>query len=344
MMITLIYDQRGLHRGKGQVRIVIKTEYSEVMKLVGAEEIRAAVPYLIYGWENVEKRIRKIEECGWNPETMRIGLERLLEIAKGKYMYSVYETKECEKDPQKKDVNLIYFPASVDRGEKPFVVLCAGGGYKNVCSIAESYPLAAQLNKLGYPSFALTYRVGGNSLLPKPVDDLAAAIHFIRKNAGNFRVNPKRYLVIGFSAAGHLAALWGTDNHGYVKYNLPGPEAILPVYPLINSELFGTAEFIPEFRNIMFGKHYTIDLVKEYNIDEHINENYPASYIVCCKDDDLVPFSNSVRLKEKLDTLNIPVELELGLKGGHGFGDGRGTDVDGWIYRALNFCETIEKK
>ena len=74
-----------------------------------------------------------------------------------------------------------------------------------------------------------------------------------------------------------------------------------------------------------------------YNVDEHMSNVYPPCYIVCCKGDNVVPFVNSKRLKTRLDELDIPAILEIGSGGGHGFGEGVGTDVEGWIERVDEF-------
>ena len=33
--------------------------------------------------------------------------------------------------------------------------------------------------------------------------------------------------------------------------------------------------------------------------------------------------------------------MRMGEKGGHGFGEGRGTDAEGWIERAIEFYEKV---
>ena len=75
----------------------------------------------------------------------------------------------------------------------------------------------------------------------------------------------------------------------------------------------------------------------KYNVDELVTKSYPPSYIVCCEDDNIVPTANSKSLKKRLDLLGILSVLEIGVGGGHGFGEGIGTSVEGWIKRADEF-------
>ncbi|HHV10827.1 MAG TPA: alpha/beta hydrolase [Clostridiales bacterium] len=331
------------------IEITSKTLVKDIKKI---PELKEAIPYFISGGglatqmisyaslDNLEKN------AGWNAESTLNGIKRLIEVAKaGNYLYPVYSQEESQGGPKKKDVNIIYFPpkkaiAPNDKS-RPFVMVCAGGAYTAVCSMVEAYPVAAKLNELGYPAFVLTYRTGGKGLLPKPLDDLAAAIKYVIKHADQFKIDPKHYIVCGFSAGGNLTSLWGTENHGFATYGLPKPKAMFPVYPAVSNRLFNKDKSANTFCETMLGKNYSEEKLREYNVDEHVGRDYPPCYIVCCKDDPVVPSKNSERLKEVLEEKGIPVRLEEGEKGGHGFGEGRGTDVEGWIERAVAFCEAL---
>lgn len=320
---------------------------SRVYELKRLPELKKAAKYFLYG-KGIYTAIfqfmslEQARQMGWCPESILDGIERLRDVAwEGELIYPVYSHEAICKDCVKKDVNVIFFPQKGNQPKDTYVVLAAGGAYMNVCSLAESYPVAARLNELGYPVFALTYRVGGKGLLPKPLEDLAQAIRWIDANAERFGVTAGDYIVGGFSAGGNLTALWGTDNHGYAHYGLAKPKALFPIYPAINHKCYGEGKLAQAFCEIMFGKNYSEEKACEYDVDTHMSEHYPPCYIAACKDDPSVPIVNACRLKERLDALGIPAVLELGEKGGHGFGEGRGTDVEGWIGRAAAFAERL---
>lgn len=308
--------------------------------------LKTVAPYLI-GGGGVTKyvvdfmKIKDFHKMNWNVDSIVDGLNYLAALEQtGEHLYSVYSPKECGLDASKKQVNLLHFPAQTE--DKPFVILCAGGAYMNVCSAAEAYPIAKKLNELGYSAFALNYRVGGTGLMPMPLDDLAAALRYIREHAVELHVDPDRYLVCGFSAGGNLTALWGTENHGFQQYDLPAPLAMFPVYPAVSPRLWGDpkeSKLIAAFLKTMFGKNPSEEVLRDYDVLEHIGADYPPCYLVCCRDDDQVPYVNSEKLKEALDAQHIPVALEIGEHGGHGYGEGRGTDVAGWVERAIAFAE-----
>ncbi len=326
-----------------RMKISTNTKLKDLMKF---PEFGNAGKYILYtpglmGMLMGGMTLAKQEAAGWNHESIEVGLSRLKEAVKeGQVVFPVYQDSECSDDKQKKDVNVIFFKKTEDHGKKPFVILCAGGAYASVCSAVEAYPVMARFNELGYDAFALTYRVGGKGLLPKPLDDLAAAVKMILSKRESFSVS-EEYIVGGASAGANLISLFGTDNHGWKSYGLPKPKALIPIYTFINHTLCGNSPVMKFCLNIMFGKKPSNEKVLEYDVDAHMSKDYPPCYIVCGKDDSTVPPANSEKLKKCLDELSIPAILEEGEHAEHGFGDGRGTSVEGWIDRADAFFTSL---
>ena len=286
-------------------------------------------------------RIDQVEKSGWNSKSVLRGLTRLEEAAsKGSVLHRVYRPEDCIDDKKKTDVNVIFLPKTQDLGPKPFLIVCAGGAYSGVCSVIEGFPVAAWFNELGYDAFVFTYRVGGKDQLPKPIDDLAAAVKFILERKESFGISDE-YVLCGFSAGANLISLFGTDNVGYKTYDLPKPAALIPVYTVINHMICGSNKVMTFALKNMYGSKPTEEKLKKYDVDEHMSTAYPPCYIVCGKNDSLVPPANSERLKECLDKLNIPAVLEEGDNAPHGFGDGEGTSVEGWIDRADAFIMSL---
>ncbi|MCM1543267.1 MAG: alpha/beta hydrolase [Blautia sp.] len=322
-----------------------KTKLSQLIK---HPKLKKVGRYLIYGnnFSNALMKMGTLEQMtrdSWSLDSIMHGLSRLTEVAQeAGNPYFVYSPQECIGDPQKKEINLIHFPASVgEAGKKPFAIVCAGGAYTNVCSLAEGFPVAARLNELGYTAFVLTYRVGGKALMPKPLEDLAAAVRYVRKNWERFGVDAERYLITGFSAGANMVCLWGTESKGYKAYDLPKPEAMFPVYPLISVAHSYPDKLGERMSKTMFGVSRGQASGLGYDVEKSIDTAYPPCYIVCCKDDKMVPPENSVILYDKLRSQGIPVMLEQGEHGGHGFGEGIGTDAEGWVERAVRFYEGL---
>ena len=281
-------------------------------------------------------RINAVGRAGWNSESLIYGLQRLEEVTStGRCLYRVYSDAECAGEKRKQDVNVIFFPKTKDCGKKPVMVICAGGGYMGVCTAVEGFPVAACFNDLGYDAFLVTYRVNEKKIMPKPLDDLAACLKFIFDNRGKFGTS-EEYVLCGFSAGANLISLFGTENLGYSVYGLPKPKAMIPVYTFVDNNLCGDSPVMKACLKTMFGKKPSPQVRRAYNVCEHLG-SYPPSYLVCGKNDSTVPPANSELLKRCLDKRGIPAVLEEGDNAEHGFGEGRGTSVEGWYLRADEF-------
>ena len=95
-----------------------------------------------------------------NPHEEVEGLNRLIDdINKGyKVFYDIYSEEEKKKDPQKEYTGLFFL-----RGKKnaPYMIMLPGGGYFYVGILHEGLPVIKEINKYGYNTFVLKYRVGG---------------------------------------------------------------------------------------------------------------------------------------------------------------------------------------
>ena len=322
---------------------MVITRNMKVKEIFAHPDLNPYTKYAMFSHEMgkflFNKRLKWIcKLSGWSEKAIIFGLQRLADIAETKeqFVYRVYPETERRKDSTKEDVLVMHF--KVDK-KTPFIVVVAGGAYTSVCSMTEAFPVAAKLNELGYNAFVFNYRVGGEGIQPKPVDDLAQAVRYIRVHAQELNVDPDNYVVTGYSAGGNLVNLYCSDNLGYSKYGLPAPKACFPVYS--TSEVTRDANPKRDRYNVTsFGKGYLDQTVEDYTVLKHLSM-YPPAYIVACRDDRVVPVEHSQKLADGLSTLGTPNRLELGNRGGHGFGLGIGTDVEGWLERAIRFYESL---
>lgn len=282
----------------------------------------------------------------WDVDSMIRGMARLSEVAgQRRVMYDVYSEEECADDPEKKDIKLFFLPADAQPSDKPFIICVAGGAYTCVCSIVESFPTAARFNELGYNVFVFNYRVGNGSapVLPKPEEDLAAAVKFILANKAEFGITNEEYVVNGYSAGGSVTAIWGTERNGWAKYGCPKPKALFPIYPAISTahEFMEDAGARGWFMGIMFGPGFDEAYAASFDVPDCMTDSYPPCYLAQAKDDPAVSVKQSRALEALLNARGIPVEAEIIETGGHGWGDGSGTAAAGWPDRAIAFLEKL---
>ena len=100
-------------------------------------------------------------------------------------------------------------------GGRPAVIVLHGGFWIRGDATGSSYEINRRLYELGYPSFAVNYRLAEDAPWPAQRDDVFAALDHIRKHAREYGVDPERIAAVGPSAGGHLA-LW-LARHGQGK-------------------------------------------------------------------------------------------------------------------------------
>ncbi len=287
-----------------------------------------------------------LDEIGQQPvydtESMVMAMQRLVDIkASGRDLnLPLYSQAEIAEEPDRKNAALTFFPG--DPGA-PYVVICSGGAYVLLTNLTEGYPTAAQMNKSGYNVFVLTYRCKGAPLLPKPQDDVAAAIRYVEAHAQELQVQPGCYAIGGFSAGGHLAASWGVLETGFRKYGLPRPGAIFLSYPgtsliAIQPKLEGAPLLVGFFEAIL-GKNYTQEDVVRSSLENQIDDQFPPVFMWQTKEDTGVPFETVLKLEATLQAHGIPCQLKAVEHGDHGLGLGLHSEAEGWVEEALAFWE-----
>ncbi|GLH78561.1 hypothetical protein SSBR45G_34700 [Bradyrhizobium sp. SSBR45G] len=94
----------------------------------------------------------------------------------------------------------------------PLVVFVHGGGWmrgdkRNATGAAKVEHLLAQ----GYAFASIDYRLVPSASVEQQAADVAAAVAWLRNNAGRLGIDPARIVLMGHSAGAHLVALVGTD-------------------------------------------------------------------------------------------------------------------------------------
>ena len=102
-------------------------------------------------------------------------------------------------------------PASSTAARMPLVVYVHGGGFASgdkSAGVAELQSLA----RLGYVGATINYRFAPQFTFPAQVQDVKAAVRFLRANAGQYGIDEARIAIWGVSSGGTLAALAGVGN------------------------------------------------------------------------------------------------------------------------------------
>jgi len=234
----------------------------------------------------------------------------------------------------------IYLP---DEGNGPFpVIVSIHGGAFMIGDKGDMQvnPMLKSLNH-GYAVVSINYRMSGEALFPKDIQDVKAAIRWIKGNASKYHLNPLKMATWGGSAGGNLAALAGTS--GKVKeledLSLGFPDQTSEVQAVV--DWFGPIDFLkmdPQFKisgkgkadhndpkspeSRILGKQITLipDLVKAANPTTYINKDNPPFFIEHGKEDPLVPTQQSINFAADLTKVLGENKVSLLLLEGTGHG------------------------
>ncbi len=319
------------------------TVNSRLTDLDGMPAFQAIRGSLIHGWEKEfrgERGRRTLadlqkEHPTWNADDMVYGLRNLERAAEKEYYYPISDKS-----------NMIHLPAR-RRSRDTWFLLCAGGAYGSVCTMVESLPVAARLNEMGFDCFCLNYHVADegsfrNGLLPGALADVASAIRMVREGRGQFGLDQDNYCISGFSAGGHLAAVF-SEEHVLQELSSPVPRGLLLVYPLISPKTFEPGPFKDYFRTGLFGQLDTDRKEAYYEVADHVTSSYPPTCYVYCEDDDTIPKNNVRIMEESLRRCHVRNKTLCYAKGGHGFGLGSVLPGSDYIEEAAVFLLGEEK-
>lgn len=218
----------------------------------------------------------------------------------------------------------VFLPAP-EKANGAAVMICPGGGYGTLAFDHEGNAIAKWLNDNGIAGIILKYRLPSDQIMKDksvgPLQDAQEAMRVIRRHAPEWKIDPEKVGVIGFSAGGHLASTISThyaENVYDVKDNTSArPDFSLLIYPVISMDTLITHR---GSRNNLLGLKPGDDLVKRFSNELQITAGTPPAFLVHSSDDNAVPVMNSINYYKGLQKNKIPAELHIFQKGGHGYG------------------------
>lgn len=108
-------------------------------------------------------------------------------------------------------LHLDIFHKKVRRRKRPCVLMIHGGGWTTGAK-ENLIPMAIELAKSGYVTVTVEYRLSAEAPYPAGVEDLKAAVRWLRANASEYGIDEDRIAAYGCSAGAQLASLLGTTN------------------------------------------------------------------------------------------------------------------------------------
>jgi acetyl esterase/lipase len=228
------------------------------------------------------------------------------------------------------------YPAPAGKANGAAVVICPGGAYHILAMDLEGTEVAEWLNSIGVAAVVVKYRVParqGRQRYEAPLEDAQRALALVRKNAGEWGIDPKRVGIMGFSAGAHLSAVTSTrfDKRSYTAIDSADQESCRP-----------------DFCMLIYPAYLTVQTENDQVAPElTISVNTPPTFLAQTQDDG-IRVECSLFYYLALKQAKVPVEMHLYPTGGHGYGLRRSKNaVTTWPQRAEEWMRglgVLEKK
>ena len=211
-------------------------------------------------------------------------------------------------------------------GKLPCIIVIHGGAWR-AGNRTQHDDLTWNFAKAGYVAATLSYRLVPKHTFPAQIQDVKAAVRFLRAHADEYNIDVDRLGAVGFSAGAHLSLMLGTMDKsdglddvgahqdqsskvqcvvqyfGPADFNLPLPEASRP---LVVDFLGGTKEQKPD----------------AYNRASPVTYVSPGDAPILTYQgtkDPLVPHDQAVALVEAMTKAGVPGRVELLIGASHGW-------------------------
>lgn len=282
-----------------------------------------------------------------NPATLFASEPKVTVANVLKYPDVVYATHEKEE---------LKLDLCVPKGDGPFpVIVCfhggswRGGSRKDLTAgnwapgRKEGAGLLQRFAEQGFAAASVSYRLAPKHKFPAQIIDAKTSIRFLRSQAKKYNLDPGRFVAMGFSAGGHIAALLGTTDS---KANFDGK-----LYPKQSSRVQAVVDFFGPTQLSLFGeteivaKSFMVPLLGKECLDDpecyqraspidYVSKDDPPFLIIHGTADIIVPVIHSERFEKKLKANGVVAEL-ITLSGrGHGWG---GDDLNQSFKSTIDF-------
>jgi len=203
----------------------------------------------------------------------------------------------------------VYSPTGTNTGVA--VVVFPGGGYQCLAIDLEGTEICDWLTSRGITAVLSKYRVPLKRMGPygeaRPaLEDAQRTVGLVRFHAAEWKINPHKIGVIGFSAGGHLAAAMST--HFDTR-----------LYPAVDAADKESCR--PDFAKPCYPGHlWNDDQGFKLNPNVPVTANTPPTFLLQAEDDHVDGVEQSLVYYIGLKHAGVPVEMHLYAQGGHAFG------------------------
>ncbi len=219
----------------------------------------------------------------------------------------------------RRDLKLdITYPFDMEKNTYPCVVWICGGAWLQMDKSAHLYHLN-KLAEAGFVVASVEYRTSNEGPFPIQLQDVKAAIRYLRAHAARYNIDANHIGVMGESAGGYLTCMSALDAEplnevgAYLDYS-SAVQAACPWYPPTNLATFPYESEVvsassPESLLLGFGAWANRDKAYQNSPVSKVTKDAPPFLIIHGNKDMMVPYTQSVELYEKLEAAECDVKL-----------------------------------
>jgi pectinesterase len=202
--------------------------------------------------------------------------------------------------------------ACVPEGDGPFpvAIMVHGGGWSSGDKQQDVSVLFEPLTSAKFTWFSINYRLAPKHRWPACLDDVETAIRWVKTHAGEYKGDPQRIALIGYSAGGHLmcqAVVTGKDDTRV--------QAVVGLAP--PTDLVADCErrggLSPSLTNLVDRAkpltEETRTVLREMSPLNFVKPGLPPFLLIHGTEDKSVPYAQSVNFQAKLKEVGVACEF-----------------------------------
>lgn len=106
----------------------------------------------------------------------------------------------------------IYLPGDGSAVYQPIIIIYGSAWFGNNLKKMAYETMGKSLLEAGFAVVSINHRSSADAVYPAQINDVKAAIRFVRANAEKYKLDASFIGITGYSSGGHLAALAGASN------------------------------------------------------------------------------------------------------------------------------------
>jgi len=228
-----------------------------------------------------------------------------------------------------------YFPAP-DGTTRPAIVLVHGGSWR-VGSKGDLAAEAMRFAELGWAAFSVDYRLVSTSAFPAEVDDVTAAVRWVRAHAADYGVDPARIGALGASAGGHLVGMLATLGDGPLDTGARIRAAVSWSGPMDLERLAGPGGLPGLTDNLLpCSTEECPDRWEAASPISHVDRS-DAPMLLANSTDELIPLDQAKKMADRLRHAGVAYRLDVfpGTRHAQAFGDDEWASTVAFLRRFL---------